>query len=105
MTHVLDRTFDALANPHRRDIVNRLSEGPVQTPTLGSSFDMSRQALHQHLTVLERAGLIERRALGRVHEVRLRAEPLDAVVGWASEIRRGWDANLDRLGALLEETP
>ena len=105
MNDVLDRTLDALANPHRRDIVDRLVAGPLDTPSLGTAFDMSKQALHRHLTVLEGAGLVERRAQGRVHEVRLCAEPLAAVVSWASEVRRGWETSLDRLAHVLEEAP
>lgn len=102
-TETLERAFEALANEHRREIVGRLAAGPIDTPVLGTYFPMSKQALHQHLSVLERAGLIDRQPRGRVHRIELRAEPLDQVVDWLTEIRRGWDTSLDRLGLLLEE--
>ena len=98
----MDRTFEALANGHRRAIVDRLLAGPVETPELGIGFDMSKQALHQHLSVLERAGLIERRAVGRVHRIHLRPEPLDAVTDWATTVRRAWSDSLDRLADVLD---
>lgn len=105
MPDLVDRAFAALSNGHRRAIVDRLTSGPIETPSLGAEFAMSKQALHKHLAVLERAGLVERTGLGRVHRVQLRPEPLDAVVTWASETRRGWEANLDRLETLLKEDP
>ena len=100
---VLDRTFDALANEHRRRIVDRLSGGSVDTPELTAGFDMSKQALNKHLTVLEQAGLVERELRGRVHHVQLVPDKLNLVTDWVSEVRRGWGASLDRLGDLLEE--
>ena len=99
----LDRTLDALANDQRRRIVDRLVEGPLDTPALGADFAMSKQALNKHLVQLEDAGLIERRRHGRVHEIRLRAEPLDELTTWVSRVRLGWESSLDRLGRLLEE--
>lgn len=99
----LDPLFDALASEHRRSIVDHLTAGPLDTPTLGARFDMSKQALNRHLLVLEEAGLVERRLQGRVHELRLVAAPLDGISEWVSQIRRGWQANIDRLTAVLEE--
>lgn len=99
----LDPVFDALASEHRRRIVDHLAVRPLDTPTLGAKFNMSKQALNRHIVVLEDAGLIERRLQGRVHELRLIADPLDGVSDWVSQIRRGWQANLDRLADVLEE--
>lgn len=99
----LDPVFDALASEHRRRIVDHLAIGPLDTPTLGAKFDMSKQALNRHLLVLEEAGLVERRLTGRVHQLRLVADPLDGVSEWVSQIRRGWQANIDRLATVLEE--
>ena len=100
---VLDRTFDALANEHRRRIVNQLTAGPLDTPTLGSRFALSKQGLSRHLIVLQDAGLVERRLRGRVHQLSLQAAPLDGVSDWVTEVRRGWEANLDRLNQILRE--
>lgn len=98
----IERTISALANKHRRNIIDLLATGPVETPALGGHFEMSKQALNKHLVVLEGAGLVERHLDGRVHQLRLRPEPLDAVGDWVAVIRCGWEASLDRLGALLE---
>ena len=103
MTNIglLDRTFDALANEHRRRIVDQLTVGPLDTPTLGSRFSLSKQALNRHLIVLEDAGLIERRLRGRVHALTLQPSPLDDVGAWVAEVRRGWEASFDRLAQIL----
>lgn len=102
-TATLDPIFDALASEHRRKIVDHLSSGPLDTPTLGSRFSMSKQALNRHIVVLEDAGLVQREMHGRVHRLTLRAEPLDGVSAWVDHIRRGWEANFDRLDQILQD--
>ncbi len=102
-TAVLDRAFEALANPHRRAIVDRLAAGPLTTPELGRTFEMSKQALSRHVHVLEAAGLVAREPHGRVHELRLEPGPLDEIAEWTALRRRAWEANLDRLDAVLTE--
>ena len=99
----LDRTFDALANEHRRKIVDHLTIGSLDTPTLGARFDISKQAMNRHIVLLEEAGLVERELQGRVHQLTLRTTPLDGISNWVSEIRRGWETNFDRLDQLLRE--
>jgi DNA-binding transcriptional ArsR family regulator len=99
----LDPIFDALASEHRRRIVDHLAVSPLDTPALGAKFNMSKQALNRHIVVLEDAGLIERRLQGRVHQLRLVSDPLDGVSEWVSHVRRGWQANLDRLADVLEQ--
>jgi DNA-binding transcriptional ArsR family regulator len=100
----LDQVFDALANQSRREIVARLSRGPVTTPEIGRQFGFSKQALSRHLSLLEDAGLIQRLARGRVHELSLVPVPLGEVAGWLADIRRGWETNLDRLDAVLRSS-
>lgn len=100
----LDPIFDALSSEHRRRIVSILAAGPTDTPALGRRFDLTKQALNRHLTVLEQAGLVERELQGRVHRLELVDEPLNQVTDWVSQIRRGWEANLDRLEQLLDDT-
>ncbi|MEM8906145.1 MAG: metalloregulator ArsR/SmtB family transcription factor [Actinomycetota bacterium] len=104
MTAVLDRAFEALANPHRREIVDRLADGPLTTPELGRAFDMSKQALSRHVHVLESAGFVTRRPHGRVHELRLEPQPLDDIAAWTDLRRAAWERNLDRLDAVLTDT-
>jgi DNA-binding transcriptional ArsR family regulator len=100
----LDQVFDALANQSRREIVARLSRGSVTTPEIGQRFGFSKQALSRHLALLEGAGLIQRLARGRVHELSLVPAPLGEVSGWLAEIRRGWETNLDRLDEVLRSS-
>ena len=100
---VLDAVFVGLANQSRRQILTRLARGPMTTPEIGRHFDITKQALNRHVSVLESAGLVARRLHGRVHELTLVPGRLDSVVGWVSELRRGWAANLDRLDEVLRE--
>lgn len=102
-TDTLDRTFDALASAHRRRIVRELRTGDLGTPELGERFTMSKQALHRHVQVLEAAGLVERRLEGRTHRLSLVQDPLSDVTNWVSEVQRGWEASLDRLGDVIQE--
>ena len=97
----LGDVFDALANERRRAIVVRLAAGPARTPDVASQFGLTKQALSRHLTVLERAGLIERRSRGRTNDLALRPATLDDVTRWIFEIRRGWHASLDRLDTIV----
>ncbi len=101
---VLDAVFDALANEPRREILARLSRGPMTTPEVGRHFGFSRQALSRHVGVLEDAGLIARRPRGRVHELTLVPAPLASLSRWADRVRAGWEASLDRLGDVLDGT-
>jgi DNA-binding transcriptional ArsR family regulator len=99
----LDAVFDALANERRREIVMRLARSPMTTPEIGRHFGFTKQALSRHLAVLESAGIVSRRARGRVHHLALSPQRLDGVVRWVSELRRGWAASLGRLGEVLDE--
>jgi DNA-binding transcriptional ArsR family regulator len=97
----LDDVFDALANEHRREIVRRLAEAPMTTPDIAHAFGFTKQALSRHLGVLESAGLLRRTPRGRVHDLVLVPQPLDRVRDWVVDLRRGWEANLDRLEEVL----
>ncbi|MDJ0769704.1 MAG: metalloregulator ArsR/SmtB family transcription factor [Ilumatobacter sp.] len=101
----LDRTFEALASPHRRAIVECLARGPMTTPELGRQFPFSKQALSRHVALLERAHLVQRTPHGRVHELRLTSDPLDAVTDWVALRRAAWEASLDRLDDVLHDDP
>ena len=97
----LDVVFDALANEARREIVARLAGGPTTTPDIRQAFSFSKQALSKHMAILEEAGLVRRSLRGRVHELTLVRAPLGEISDWLTEIRRGWQANLDRLDVVL----
>jgi DNA-binding transcriptional ArsR family regulator len=98
----LSVTFAALADPTRRAIVAALSSGERTVGELAAPFDISGPAISRHLKVLSEAGLIERKVSARWRVCSLRATPMRDAHDWLGEYRRYWEANLDRLAALLE---
>lgn len=98
----LDRTFHALADPTRRAMVERLARGEASLGELARPFDMSLPAVHQHLRVLELAGLVTCEKQGRVRRCRLDARPLDRAAGWVARHRAFWERRLDALAGHLD---
>jgi DNA-binding transcriptional ArsR family regulator len=99
----LDRVFQALADPSRRTIVERLSRGPASVSELARPLPMSLQAVAQHLQVLESSGLVRTEKLGRVRTCRIEPDVLQAAEQWINERRTSWERRLDRLGDYLAE--
>jgi DNA-binding transcriptional ArsR family regulator len=99
----LDATFAALADPTRRAILARLTEGEASVAELAAPFAMSQPAVSKHLKVLERAGLVSRGRDRQRRPVRLEGRPLGEAVSWLSEYRRFWAGRFQRLDALLAE--
>ena len=93
--------FQALADPNRRQMVQRLSEGPASVSELAAPLQMTLSAVVQHLAVLEGAGLVRSQKIGRVRNCQL--EALRAAERWISERRTLWERRFDRLGAFLAE--
>jgi DNA-binding transcriptional ArsR family regulator len=93
----LSTTFSALADPTRRAILARLSDGEATVKDLSAPFPISGPAITKHLRVLERAGLIERSRRAQWRPCRLEAGPLKEVSEWAEGYRRFWDASYERL--------
>src|SRR6187399_678842 len=102
-SRTLDRTFAALADPTRRQILAHLARGDRPVTDLARPHDMSLPAVSKHLRVMEKAGLLRRRRYGRVHEIRLDAEPLRQAAQWVEEYRKFWQGSLDRLAEYLEK--
>jgi DNA-binding transcriptional ArsR family regulator len=102
-TDQLSITFAALADPTRRAILARLTEGAATVKELAAPFAMSGPAVSKHLRVLERAGLITRGREAQWRPCRLEAAPLEEVAAWADDFRRFWDASYDRLDAYLQQ--
>jgi DNA-binding transcriptional ArsR family regulator len=98
----LSTTFAALADPTRRAILTRLTEGPATVKELSAPFTISGPAVSRHLRVLERAGLITRTRSAQWRPVTLEAGPLEDVAGWAERYRRFWDETYDRLDDYLQ---
>ncbi|MDX1405002.1 MAG: metalloregulator ArsR/SmtB family transcription factor [Woeseiaceae bacterium] len=99
----LDRTFAALADPTRRAILARLSEGDALLKDLAEPFDMSVPAVGKHLKVLVDAGLVSRRREAQRRPCHLEAEPLKTAVDWLENYRRFWETRYGQLDALLDE--
>jgi DNA-binding transcriptional ArsR family regulator len=100
-SRTLNRTFAALADPTRRRILAHLAQGDQCVTHLAKPHAMSLPAVSKHLRVLEKAGLLRRRRYGRVHEMRLDAEPLRQAAQWVEEYRKFWHGSLDRLAEYL----
>lgn len=104
MRDPLSRTFAALADPTRRAILARLSEGEANVSDLAEPFlrDMSLPAITKHLKVLENAGLITKGRKAQWRPCQLNGEPLREAVDWMEQYRVAWEDQLDRLGAYLK---
>lgn len=93
--------FAALADPTRRAILARLTEGDATVSALAEPFAISLPAISRHLKVLEHAGLITRSRSAQWRSSSLNPEPLREATAWMETYRRFWDANFDRLDAHL----
>lgn len=96
--------FQALSDPTRRALVERLSRGPASVSELAAPFPMSMSAVVQHLKILEASGLIASEKTGRVRTCRVDAQALSAAERWINERRKSVERSLDRLGVFLDET-
>jgi DNA-binding transcriptional ArsR family regulator len=99
----LDETFAALADGTRRAILARLATGDAGVLELAKPFRISQPAISRHLKVLERAGLVSRGRDAQRRPCRLEARPLQEASDWLERYREHWEANYQRLDALLEE--
>ena len=100
----LDAVFQALADPTRRVMVERLTRGPASVSELAEPLDMTLSAVVQHLGVLEASGLVKSEKVGRVRTCRIQASALRAAEKWITERRSTWERRLDRLGEYLDAT-
>ena len=103
MSHRLNKTFAALANPTRRAILARLASGEVSVNELAEPFAMTQPAISRHLKVLERAGLISSGSDAQRRPRKLDARPLAEAAGWMEAYRKYWEASFARLDGLLGE--
>lgn len=99
----LDLMFQALADPTRRVMVERLSRGPASVSELAKPFQMSLPAVVQHLRVLEASGLVKSQKVGRVRTCTIEPMALNLAERWINERRVNWQKRLDRLGDVLAE--
>jgi DNA-binding transcriptional ArsR family regulator len=101
----LDLVFQALSDPTRRAIVERLGRGPASVSQLAEPFAMTLPAVFQHLHVLEASGLIRSAKVGRVRTCRIESRALSTAETWIQDRRTTWERRLDRLGEVLADDP
>jgi DNA-binding transcriptional ArsR family regulator len=101
----LDLMFQALADPARRGMVERLSRGPASVSELAQPLSMSLSAVVQHLQVLEASGLVRSEKAGRVRTCRIAPAALRTAEQWITARRTSWERRLDRLGEYLARRP
>jgi DNA-binding transcriptional ArsR family regulator len=102
-SQTLDRTFSALSDPRRRDILERLQLGPASISELAKPTDISLPGVLKHVRVLEEAKLVTTEKKGRTRECRLGPEQMEDVTAWIERHRERWERRLDRLEALIEK--
>ena len=102
--HRLSEILKAVSDQTRRSLLTTLvQEGPLRVTELAGRYDMSLNAVSKHIKVLEAAGLVTRKTLGRVHLIEADLDPVHAVDDWFGQLRSIWDLRLERLGELFEK--
>jgi DNA-binding transcriptional ArsR family regulator len=103
-TKDLDRCFSALADPTRREIVQQLARGQVSVTNLATSRGVTVAAVLKHLSVLENAGLIRTKKVGRLRQCVLTPQPMREMSEWLKHYRTHWESRFDRLERFLKQT-
>jgi DNA-binding transcriptional ArsR family regulator len=99
----MDRTFSALADPTRRDVLLRLKDEPgLSVSELARPVSLKLPGMMKHLDVLSDAGLITRTKTGRTVSVNLSVGPMQEAMAWLQRYERLWTVSIDRLVALAE---
>ena len=102
-TDQLSVTFAALADPTRRAILARLSQGEATVSQLAEPFDISLPAISKHLQVLEKAGLISRSREAQWRPAKLEATPLAEAAGWIDDYKAFWTDSFTALAERLKQ--
>lgn len=102
MANHLDAFFAAMADPTRRAVIERLTEGPAPVGTLHGPHDMALPTFTRHLKVLEASGLVRSEKKGRVRIVHLEAAPIAEAEDWLRRQRKLWEGRLERVAAMAE---
>lgn len=100
----LSNVLKATSDPTRRSILTTLvQEGPTRVTDLAAYFDMSLNSVSKHIKVLEAAGLVSRKTVGRAHIISAEMEPVSLIDGWFSNLRSTWEKRLEKLDAVFKE--
>jgi DNA-binding transcriptional ArsR family regulator len=100
---VTDAVFQALGDPTRRALLERLDSGPLTVSQLAAPFPISLAAVVQHLQVLEQCGLVQTEKIGRVRTCSIAPGGLDSAIDWLRARRTPAERRLDRLGVVIDE--
>ena len=100
---VTDDVFNALGNPTRRKVLERLSAGPATVSELAAPFDMQLPSFVQHLSILEQSRLVTSKKRGRVRTYEIAPKRFEVVEGWLAERRKEWEARLDRFDEYVKQ--
>lgn len=98
----ISRVFQALADPTRRAVVERLARGPASTTELARPFDMALPSFAQHLAMLEQCGMVRSHKEGRVRRFQLAPKPLVTAEGWLADQHAIWNQRLDQMQDYVE---
>jgi DNA-binding transcriptional ArsR family regulator len=101
-SQTLDRTFSALSDPTRRDILERLATGPASISELARPTGISLPGVMKHIRILEQANLVTTEKRGRTRECRLGPGQMEDATRWIETYRRQWERRLDRLETIIE---
>ena len=99
----LDRTFFALSDPTRRDILERLAGGPATVGQLAEPLGLTLNGVKKHVGILEDVDLVITAKVGRARECKLGPARLQDATQWIEAYRRAWEGRIERFGAYLEE--
>lgn len=102
----LSEILKAVSDPTRRSLLTTVvQDGPVRVTDLANQYAISLNAVSKHIKVLESAGLLTRRTIGRVHLIEADLEPVKEIDSWFEKLRSIWDLRLQHLEKILcEET-
>ena len=95
--------FQAIADPTRREILNRLAHQPLNMNSVSENFDVSRTAIYKHIKILIECGLVDMKQQGRERYCEARLERLNEVSDWVAQYKEFWTTKLDSLEKYLEE--
>ena len=100
----MDGTFFALADPTRREILERLERGPATISELAQPFGLTINGVKKHVGILERVDLVATEKIGRARHSRLGPATMDDATAWMEAHRRAWERRLDRFERYIERT-
>lgn len=100
----IDDAFFALSHPVRRSIVEQLAKGDLSVSDISGDFSESPSQMTKHLHILERAGILSREKIGRVHQLHFEHESLEEMMAWVSHYQNFWEHRFDELENYLQKT-